>query len=297
MGKVTKLIPAPSYKIWGGEKLSKIKNLSGDLPLGETWEISTHSAGPSKIVSQNLSDLCSLSYLFKFIDTNDNLSVQVHPDDKYAKEHEGDSGKTECWIILDSEPGAGIYLGFKSGITRKEFKTAIENGLSVEKYLNYFEVKPGDYFYVPVGTIHAIGKGVTLAEAQQSSGVTYRVWDWNRLDDQGNSRELHIDKAMDVINFSEDFNQSVIKNKTNLFNQSGMNKVIEHEDFKVHLLSIRKDEQKEIRMSAKEGISILSGHIDLDGEAFSKYESGICIDEGLVQLKAKENSYILFITE
>ena len=297
MGNIVKLTPAPSYKIWGGEKLSEIKNLNSNLPLGETWEISTHASGNSLIGDKNLRELCSLSYLFKFIDTSDNLSVQVHPGNDYAQEHENESGKAECWIILEAKEGAGIYLGLKSGITRKEFKTAIENGLSVEKYLNYFPVKPGDFFYVEEGTIHAIGKNVLLAEAQQSSGVTYRVWDWNRVDDNGNPRELHVDKAMDVINFSEDYNNSLTKKPKNLFSHHGMSKVIEHADFKVHLLSLNENENTEIRLKDKEGVSVLVGNVEVDDINLSTYESAICINEGLVKIKANSNSKILFITE
>ena len=139
---VMKLMPSVSFKIWGGDKLKEIKNIEDEGKVGETWEISSHPSGPSllEINQTPLSQLASLNYLLKYIDTSDNLSVQVHPDDGFAAEHENEKGKTECWLILDSEVGSGIYLGFRPGVTRKEFRTAIENGVSVEHFLNFYEV-------------------------------------------------------------------------------------------------------------------------------------------------------------
>ncbi len=249
---LSKLEPKFTYKIWGGTKLSQIKNHTCETPLGETWEISTHEDGPSLLGGVPLNKFCDLSYLVKFIDTSDNLSVQVHPGDEYAKEHENSMGKTECWIILESAPGCGIYLGFKEGITKKEFKTAVDNGLNVQEYLNFIPTSPGDYFYVPYGAVHAIGVGVTLCEVQQNSGITYRVWDWNRVDDKGVGRELHIDKALDVLNFSADFNLKLIQMK-NIFKGSGLQKVVDHKDFKAEILLLEADQKKELNLSVKEG--------------------------------------------
>lgn len=297
MGKLAKLKSSPNFKIWGGEKLSKIKQINSNKPLGETWEISTHKDGTSFLGDKALSEFCELSYLFKFIDTNDNLSIQVHPGDEYAAEHENEKGKTECWIVLEADENAGIYLGFKEGITKKEFKTAIENNLAVDKYLNFIEVKAGDYFYVPFGSIHAIGRGVTLAEAQQSSGITYRVWDWNRLDQNGNSRELHIEKAMEVSNFCSDFNKDLINKSKNVFEKIGHQKIVEHPEFKADILSIVNGESTDIRLMAKEGMSVLEGSITVDGKTYTKFESGICLDEGLVTVKAIESSKIILIRE
>lgn len=296
---LSKLTPKYTYKIWGGLKLSKAKSLDEldtELPLGETWEISTHKDGSSQLAGHKLSGLCNLTYLVKFIDTADNLSVQVHPGDEYARAHEDSLGKTECWIILDHEPGAGIYLGFKPGVTKKEFKTAIENGLDVEKYLNYFEVKKGDYFYVPYGAVHAIGSNVTLCEVQQSSGITYRVWDWNRVDADGVGRELHIEKALDVLNFKEEFNKALSKRR-DLYALDGFQKIVEHDDFKADLISIRLDETIEVRLREKEGVAILEGEILIDGEKFSKFESGIEMKEGVVNIKATQSSKIILVRE
>lgn len=297
MGKLVKLTPKATFKIWGGKKLAKIKGITGEIPLGETWEISTHKEGISSLADVPLSQLCELSYLFKYIDTSDNLSIQVHPGDEYAQAHENEKGKTECWIILDAKEGSGIYLGLKPGVTRKEFKTAISNGLEVDKFLNFIPVKAGDYFYVPYGSIHALGKGITLAETQQSSGITYRVWDWNRLDNEGNPRELHIDKAMDVINFSESFNADLVSNHKNLFQDDSFQKVVEHPEFKVDLLSLAEGEVKEINLQNKEGLSILLGSVEIDGESYAQYDSGICLEEGLVQMKAMKKTKLVFIRE
>lgn len=297
MGIIKKLNPSPSFKIWGGQNLSKIKNLHGKLPLGETWEISTHNEGSSFLEGTLLSDLSDLSYLFKYIDTSDNLSIQVHPDDEYAAAHENQRGKTECWIILNANPGSGIYLGLKKGTTKKEFKTAIENGLMMDKFLNFCEVKPGDFFYVPAGSIHAIGKNVTLAEVQQSSGVTYRVWDWNRVEANGLPRQLHIDKALDVINFEEEFNQKLLKTSKNIFQKSGVQKVVDHPEFKADVLSLRAGESKEVKLVEKEGLSLLTGTCLIDGEDYQCFDSGITIKAGLFKIVAKKDSQVILIRE
>lgn len=296
MGIISKLTPHSSFTIWGGSELSKIKQIVSSQKLGETWEISTHSSGPSSLGQQKLNELCELSYLVKFIDTSDNLSVQVHPGDEYAKEHENSKGKTECWIILSSAAGAGIYLGFKPGITKKEFKTAIENNLEVDKYLNFIEVKAGDYFYVPSGTVHAIGSDVTLAEVQQSSGITYRVWDWNRVDVNGNSRELHVSRAMDVLNFNEEFNKSVIENN-NLFTKVGLQEFVNHPDFKASILNLNSGKTTELNLNDKEGLCVLDGEVKVDDITYSKFDSGITLNCGVVNLTALEDSKVILVRE
>ncbi len=293
---LSKLTPHSSFTIWGGTKLSKVKQIVSSEKLGETWEISTLEKGPSKIGNQKLNELCELSYLVKFIDTSDNLSVQVHPGDDYAKIYENSKGKTECWIILDAKEDSGIYLGFKKGITKKEFRTAIENNLDVNNYLNYITVKPGDFFYVPSGSVHAIGSGVTLAEVQQSSGITYRVWDWNRVNDKGESRELHIDKALDVLNFNNGFNANLLK-ENNLFEKSGLNEFVSHEDLKSSLLSLESGKKIELNLQEKEGLSVLDGAVEIDSIIYTKFESGIALKTGLVKIKATTNSKIILVRE
>jgi len=238
------LSPYVVRKIWGGSRLPIMKSLdeSGQsLPVGETWEVSRLEEGPSKIGSSNLHSEVSeseLPYLIKFIDTSDNLSVQVHPHDEYARKIENSVGKTECWLILDAEPGAGIYLGFKEGVSKEDFAKAVKENKDVNESLVFHEVQRGDFFFVPAGSIHAIGKGVTLIEVQQSSGITYRVWDWNRVDDQGNSRELHIEKAMDVSRFDSTFNDpNTFQIQKGLFSKPGTHHVISHPDFNVWIVN------------------------------------------------------------
>lgn len=296
MGKLAKLTPHLSYTIWGGKYLSKIKGIESTENLGETWEVSTLRSGSAKIGDKNLSDFCSLSYLVKFIDTADNLSVQVHPGDEYAAEFENSKGKTECWIILEAEENAGIYLGFKKGVTRKEFKTAIINSLDVEKFLNFIPVKSGDFFYVPSGSVHAIGKGVTLAEVQQSSGITYRVWDWNRVDADGKGRELHIEKAMDVLEFNERFNEKLL-NQINLFEKDGIHNFVKHEDFKSSILSLKAGTKTEVKLLEKESLSVLSGSVKVEEVTLPLFNSAISLVSSIVEIYALEDAKIILTSE
>lgn len=201
-------------KIWGGRDFESFRC---DLPsgnIGESWDIACHANGTGKIVNgelkgltlkdlmeKNREDILGKSIkgdrfplLLKLINAKDNLSVQVHPDDEYGLRVEGDLGKTEAWYVVEAEKGAKLIVGTKN-CTKEKFKTAIENG-TVENYMNTIEVNKGDVFFVKSGLVHAIGEGVVIAEIQQNSDTTYRVYDYNR------GRELHIDKALDVIDFS-----------------------------------------------------------------------------------------------
>ena len=240
--KLLKLSPYADEKVWGGELLKKIKNIKSSNAVGETFEISTLQNQNSYVGEVELSRLVDdLPYLVKLIETTDNLSIQVHPGDEYAKRVEKSRGKTECWLILSANEGAGIYLGFKPGVSPSIFKSAIEKGDSVNKLLEFHPVKPGDFFYVPSGSIHAIGVGILMAEVQQSCGVTYRVWDWNRKGLDGKPRDLHIDKAMDVINFEELKNKkSYFQFKENVFDH-GEILLASHEDFHFKLVKNKGD--------------------------------------------------------
>ena len=214
--------PLKDY-IWGGNNLKeKYGKVSAGI-VAESWELSTHPDGES-IVSGGpfngikLSDVLkehpeycrlgassfdTLPILFKLIDSSSPLSVQVHPDDLYARKTENSLGKTECWYILDATEDSFIYLGLNSDITKESFAQRIRDG-SVESVLNRIPVHPGEIYYIPSGIVHAIGKGVTLAELQQSSNITYRVYDYNRLGKDGKPRQLHIEKALDVIRFRKE---------------------------------------------------------------------------------------------
>lgn len=219
-------ITEPVFKqyIWGGNALKTKfgKNIPDDF-ASESWEVSCHVDGPSKIkngkyagkllwdvlkedkkafLGNSLSDTDDFPLLLKLLDANDNLSVQVHPDDKLALELEGvPYGKTEMWYIIDAKPDAKLVYGLKEGSTPDIIRSAIENG-TLEEHLNYVSVRKGDSFFIPAGTVHAVGKGLLIAEIQQSSNTTYRMYDYNRRDKDGNLRELHIEKAIKASEFN-----------------------------------------------------------------------------------------------
>lgn len=297
MKKIVKLNPFISERVWAGTKLAKLKNIDTSLRVGETWEVSSLKEGASKLNNQKLHEFCDLSYLVKFIDTSDNLSIQVHPDNEYARENENSLGKSECWLILDAEEGSGIYLGFKKGITKKEFFNAVEAKLPVDNFLNFLPVKSGDFFYVPAGSVHAIGKGVTLCEVQQSSGVTYRVWDWNRLGMDGMPRDLHVEKAKDVLNFSDTFNDKLsLFFKSNLLESVGIQTLIEHDNFKVELYSNTTQKKLELTLENKSSLILLEGSISGDIE-LEKYESSLVLEEGTFQFNLAHRSSFLLVSE
>ena len=220
-----KFEPILKDKIWGGTRLKTLlyKEISDANCCGESWEVSGLVGDESMIVNgflaeNNLNELLEIymtelvgeknyekyglgfPLLIKFIDAQDNLSVQVHPDDELAQRKYGQSGKTEMWHVIASEPGSGLYVGFNKTVSKAQFEEAIANG-TVEDVLQFYPVQPGDTFMIPAGTVHAIGKGVLLAEIQQPSDITFRVFDWNRVDDEGNARELHVEEALEAIDF------------------------------------------------------------------------------------------------
>jgi len=271
---INKLSPYLVSKIWGGERIAKFKKnqkANFNSPIGESWEISVHPQGPSLLDKIPLNQYISfelLPYLVKFIDTADNLSIQVHPDDQYAMTHENSVGKTECWVILDCLPSGGIYLGIKPGITKASFEKAILNDDNIDQYLNFYEVNKGDFFYVPAGTIHAIGKNVFLCEIQQNSGITYRVWDWKRLGENNLPRQLHVKSALDVIRFEESFNHKknlMIKN--NIFTSS-FEVLARHREFEVDFHHFTSDLKFKSHNNNR-----MNGLICLEGQMSISYEN------------------------
>lgn len=281
MDQLYSLKPTFVTKIWGGEKLYQLKGLDivKDEPIGETWEVSRHQDGPSfdeqgRPLSEVYSEV-QLPYLVKFIDTTDNLSVQVHPDDDYASKVEGSVGKTECWLILAAEKDAGIFLGLKKGVNRDSLQKAAESKEDLSQFLNFYPIKAGDFFFVPAGTIHAIGKGVTLAEIQQSSGITYRVWDWNRLGLDGKPRELHVQKALDVINFSPDKNdENHFKIKRGTLAKRGTVNLIEHDDFKVQLIEASASQSINLKTHKRvRALISLEQELEINGKLLAPYSS------------------------
>ena len=209
--------------IWGGDKLKKYWNKNTPQPIiAESWEFSLYLDKESTIINgalkgKNLrelfsenpeifgSNLCSIKdfpLLIKLIDATKDLSVQVHPSDDYAIKYENQFGKTEMWYIADAEADASIYFGLKQSVSKEELARRIEDN-TIEQLLNEVKVQAGDCFFIESGTLHAIKAGVTVIEIQQNSNLTYRVYDYNRVDNNGNSRELHIEKAIEVANIEK----------------------------------------------------------------------------------------------
>lgn len=215
------LKPAGKDYLWGGTRLNDdfAKGVNME-PLAETWECSTHPDGIStvasgrhkgKLLSAVLSDNPfyigthpksdgELPILVKLIDAKKNLSVQVHPDDEYAAVYEGGQlGKDELWYVLDASKDASLLYGFRNTVSKEKLKRSIAQG-TVERYLLRIPVKKDDVFYIPAGTVHAIGEGVLVAEIQENSNLTYRLYDYNRVEKNGKRRKLHVEKALDVTN-------------------------------------------------------------------------------------------------
>lgn len=220
------LSPAAKDYIWGGTRLREEYNKHIDVtPLAETWECSTHPDGPSRVAGgafagEKLVDVLrahpefigthpktdgegGLPVLIKFIDAARDLSVQVHPSDEYARTHEyGQLGKTEMWYVLEAAPGASLVYGFRQDLTRTMLAASLEDD-TVEQYLQKVEIHRGDVFMIESGTVHAIGAGAMIVEIQESSNLTYRMYDYHRLGQDGKPRELHIAKALDVVDLRQ----------------------------------------------------------------------------------------------
>ena len=287
-----KLKPVLKDAIWGGKRLASEYKKSDDpnKKIAESWELSIHKNGINIIENGEYAGK-TLEYLFKFdksivspdynsekfpilikfIDAEQNLSVQVHPDNEYALKYENELGKTEMWYIIDAKPGAKIVYGLNDNYTRGDLQNLIDNN-KFEDCLNYIEVKPGDVYFIPAGLVHAIGKGILIAEIQQNSDTTYRFYDYNRPDTNGNPRELHIDKALDVC----------IKTKTEYKNQ--FNGCCEY--FEVNKFNLQEWITINMTTEAMKNPQTFYSVICLDGEG------EIVHDENIYKIK-KGDSYFL----
>lgn len=216
---IMKLNPAFKDYLWGGTKLRDEFGLDCDLDkIAEGWMLSCHKDGnctvqngefqgltlkeaieksEASLIGKNAEKFEDFPILIKLIDAKQNLSIQVHPNDEYAQKVEHEYGKTEMWYVVDCDEGAYLYYGFKEPITKEQFKTSIENN-TLTDILNKVEVKKGDCFFIESGTVHAIGAGLLIAEIQQNSNTTYRVYDYGRVGADGRPRELHTEKALEV---------------------------------------------------------------------------------------------------
>lgn len=221
--QIEKLYPVCKDYLWGGNKLKESYAKQTDkTPCAESWELSFHKDGLTRLANgktlmesvtqadlgENVNGLAFFPTLIKFIDAKQDLSVQVHPSDEYALKNENSLGKTEMWYIVEAEAGAGIYLGFNRDVTEAEYREAIANN-TLTQLLNFYEVKAGECYFIPAGTIHAIGKGCLICEIQQNSNLTYRVYDYARRDKDGNLRELHVEKALKVTKLSKHENKTL----------------------------------------------------------------------------------------
>ncbi len=259
-----KFTPILKDKIWGGQKLKTILNKNSDLPnVGESWEISDVE-GDTSIVSngslkgKSLKDLLDVykeeligkhnyktfknkfPLLIKFIDAKEDLSIQLHPNDELAAKRHNSFGKTEMWYVFQADPGSNLIVGFNQEMTPEKYLKHL-NDKTLTQILNFDEVKEGDTYFVEVGRVHAIGAGVMVAEIQQTSDITYRVYDWDRVDSEGNERELHNDLAIDAFDFDMPDNFRVTYDKTP--NQS--NEMVSCPYFTTNYLKINQTLQKE----------------------------------------------------
>ena len=297
-----KFKPRIKERIWGGHAILERKGkaaarLAKDKLYGESWDLSSVKGDISvvangmlkgnnleeiievymgELVGENNFERYGLEFplLIKYLDCNDKLSVQVHPDDALAEERHNSFGKTEAWYIADCKPGAAIYLGFKDlNITREEYISAVSES-RLEELLNRVEVKKGDVFFIPAGTVHALGAGIEVVEVQQTSDVTYRIYDWDRVDASGKGRELHTALAVDAIDFEAD--AEVLHKQYNL-SKGGESKVIESPYFTMVIHDV--DAVKYLDRSMLDSFIV---YICLEGSAT------ISIDGGKEELTAGE---------
>ena len=276
---IVKLKPAVKDYIWGGQKLKNYgKTASSDI-IAETWELSFRPDAPTLIdsgphsgeplykvakkedIGSNPASFPFFPVLIKLINSADNLSVQVHPGDDYALANEHSFGKTEMWHVLDADPGCGLYVGFKRKVSKEEVAKAMEDGTILD-LLNFFEVKPGETYFIPSGTVHAIGKGITVIEIQQNSDLTYRLYDYNRIGKDGKKRPLHIQKGLDVIRFEP---YSPVKCDLPLIGKTTY--------FASYLKTVDEEELVKAKEDSYASITVLEGSGTFDGISFHKGDS------------------------
>lgn len=315
---IGKIYPATKQYLWGGEKLVRGYGISSsETPVAEAWMLSAHPDGdsliafttenkysfPAEVHSANEPGIQSFSAyikaqpevlgslgksfpffptLIKLIDAKEALSIQVHPDDSYALSKEGQYGKTEMWIVLEREKDAFLYFGFQKEYTEDEIRKAIEEE-NFPSLLCKVLVNPGDVFFIPAGTVHAIGSGIVLAEVQQNSNLTYRVYDYGRKDALGNTRELHVEKALKVMDRKKisDFMQEELKGlgKRKVGENAYKERIASCPYFTVERLFLEAKGCYTGQMTEESFLSILV----LEGEAILKEEGKRDISEGTEQ--------------
>ncbi len=283
-----KFNPILKEKLWGGTKLKDVlgKPIENNI-TGESWEISTVKGDISvvtngELAGKSLQEVIDIStenllgksvfkrfgtdfpILIKFIDATQDLSIQLHPNDKLAKARHNSFGKTEMWYVMDADEDANLIVGFNKDVSKEEYTSSIKNN-SLLDLLNYENVKEGDAFFINTGKIHAIGAGVLLAEIQQTSDVTYRVFDFNRKDKNGNLRELHTEQALDALDYTKKDDFKVVYDTK----KDSVNKMVDCPYFKTNVIELSKDFKQDI--SARDSFTI---YICVGGSAIVLNEYG-----------------------
>lgn len=280
MGHILKVKPVFKEMIWGGHKLRDVYGY--DIPsdnTGECWAISAHKNGDCEVENGEFAGK-TLSWLFnnhrelfgniegdqfpllvKIIDAKNDLSVQVHPNDEYAGIHENSLGKTECWYVLQADEGTKMVMGHHAK-THEEFVKAIEND-DYDNLLNSFEINKGDFFYIPSGTLHAICSGSLIYEAQQSSDITYRVYDYHRKDKDGNERQLHVQQSIDVTTVPADITNNKLFVNSHL-DHGTKTRFVDSEFFKVDRYLMKSGENIIKNDAPFQMVSIINGEGTID---------------------------------
>ncbi len=312
--EILKLNPVFKDYIWGGTRLRDEFKMKTDInPVAEGWMLACHKDGMNtidsgkynnktlqevidiegsvKMLGKNSEKFAYFPVLIKIIDAKDNLSIQVHPDDEYARRVEHEFGKTEIWYVLDADEGAELIYGFKNKISKEEFRKAIENN-TLPEVLNSVKVHKGDLFFIEAGTVHAIGKGTLIAEIQQNSNSTYRVYDYGRLGKDGKPRELHIDKAVDVTVTEPPKYGTKPQGEPEKINGGKKQLLTSCELFTVY----RYDCESEIELTAGEEsfnhLLIIEGNGNINGRQFKKGDSYF-VPAGYGKYKIEGNAEII----
>lgn len=306
-----KFNPIMKDRLWGGNKLKSLFNKpSVTETTGESWELSAVEGDVSLVSSGDLMGVSlkqlindyslellgrsvvnrfgkEFPILIKFIDAKKDLSIQLHPNDELAKKRHNSFGKTEMWYIMDADPSANLIVGFNKDVEKEEYKASLEND-SLLNLLNYEEVKEGDTFFINTGKIHAIGAGVMLAEIQQTSDVTYRVFDFNRMDKNGNLRELHTDLALDAIDYNKKDDFKVIYDDK----KNTINTMVDCPYFKTNIIDLDKDFSQDI--SERDSFTI---YMCVSGSATIQNDFGsTSIDKGETVLVAASSNLLKIST-
>lgn len=303
-----KFTPRYKERVWGGDKLKGFGTIPKEKKIGESWLLSAVQGDLSvvcegKLKGNDIEELVEVymgdlvgdrvynkygiefPLLIKLLDARENLSVQVHPCDAAARERHNSYGKTEMWYVLEAEPGAVLYAGFNRKVTKEEYLRAVMEG-TLPELLNVVEVEAGDALFIPSGTVHSIGKGVVLVEIQQTSDITYRIYDWGRTGGDGKPRELHTDLAIDAI----DFGAIDLKPVKTAPRSDEAVEVVGSEYFTTNLIKL--DNRVERRFPALDSFII---YISVEGSCKLEYSKGsVGINRGeAVLVPAQEESLVL----